>query len=244
MTIRSIVYTEIDRLGNNADLNHVDVSRVTYMANLFNSSKFNGNISNWDVSNVFSMEGMFRYSQFNGDISKWDVSNVKSMDLIFSYSQFNGDISLWNVSSVGSMMQMFKSSKFDGDISQWDVSNVKYMQLMFEDSKFNGDISRWNVRDDCDVSHTLTYSHYATKTNISKLHFMAKARDKSIVMHTDAEAAYAAAMPIVRSMYNDKSPSVLGAMAWEVYRASKYKGATDSYDYAAALDACDETLNA
>ena len=82
-TIKEIVKSEIESLGNNADLNHIDVSQVTDMSYLFEESEFNGDISNWDVSNVTDMEGMFWDSKFNGDISNWDVSSVKSMSYMF-----------------------------------------------------------------------------------------------------------------------------------------------------------------
>ena len=128
-TIREIVKSEIDRLGNLADLNHIDLSRVTTMHNVFTHTKFNGDISEWDVSNVKSMSGMFAFSEFNGDISKWDVSKVEDMKRMFAGSQFNGDISSWNVSNVKDMEQMFVGSQFNGDISRWDVSNVENIAI-------------------------------------------------------------------------------------------------------------------
>ncbi len=74
--IKQIVEEQIELLGNEADLNHLDVSEVTSMWGIFSKSKFNGDISNWDVSNVWTMEFMFSDSPFNGNISKWDVGNV------------------------------------------------------------------------------------------------------------------------------------------------------------------------
>ena len=82
-TIKKIVKSEIERLGKNADLNHIDVSQVTDMSYLFEESEFNGDISKWDVSNVTNMECMFCESYFNGDISNWDVSNVTNMRGMF-----------------------------------------------------------------------------------------------------------------------------------------------------------------
>ena len=94
-TIRKIVKQEIEKYGPNADLNHIDVSRVTNMGGMFKESQFNGDISNWDVSNVTDMSYMFCKSKFNGDISNWDVSNVTDMESMFYDSKFNGDISNW-----------------------------------------------------------------------------------------------------------------------------------------------------
>jgi len=112
-TIEQIVKQEIERLGNNADLNHIDVSEVTDMRQVFFQSHFNGDISQWDVSNVEKMNLMFDGSEFNGDISGWDVSNVKEMPFMFNISKFNGDISSWDVSNVEKMSMMFFASPLE-----------------------------------------------------------------------------------------------------------------------------------
>ena len=143
--IKQIVKEQIELLGNEADLNHLDVSEVTNMSGMFVGSRFNGDISKWNVSNVTDMSQMFAVSKFNGDISNWDVSDVKIMRSMFSRSQFNEDISGWDVSNVTDMYGMFDNSQFNGDISKWDVSNVTDMGSMFSDSQFNGDISKWDV---------------------------------------------------------------------------------------------------
>lgn len=69
-TLKSIVINECNRLGRKANLNHIDVSQVTFMHSLFHNSSFNGDISEWDVSNVTNTSLMFLGSSFNGDISK------------------------------------------------------------------------------------------------------------------------------------------------------------------------------
>ena len=122
--VYEVVPNEIKRLGNDADLNHIDVSNVTVMWAMFEGSKFNGNISNWDVSNVTDMSNIFKQSKFNGDISNWDVSNVTNMASMFNKSKFNGDISKWDVSNVKYMESMFRESNLNRDISKWDVSRV------------------------------------------------------------------------------------------------------------------------
>ena len=93
-TIKEIVKSEIARLGNNADLNHIDVSQVTDMSYLYDESGFDGDISKWDVSNVTNMHGMFWNSKFDGDISNWDVSNVTNMDGMFDDSPLKEDVNL------------------------------------------------------------------------------------------------------------------------------------------------------
>ena len=119
--IYDIVSEELEKLGDRANLNHIDVSQVT------------------------NMEDLFYESNFNGDISKWDVSNVENMNYMFQNSQFNGDISKWNISKVKEMFGMFYNSQFNQDISSWDVGNVKEMRGMFYKSQFNQDISKWNI---------------------------------------------------------------------------------------------------
>ena len=72
-TIKEIVKSEIARLGDNADLNHIDVNQVTDMSYLFDESEFDGDISNWDVSNVTNMDGMFDDSSLeaNNNLPVW-----------------------------------------------------------------------------------------------------------------------------------------------------------------------------
>lgn len=103
-TIKKIVKDELDRLGHDIGLNHIDVSEVTDMNNLFNVNDFdtpskyvdvNPDISNWNVSNVKDMTAMFcKCENFNQDISQWDVRNVKNMSSMFyECKNFNQDLS-------------------------------------------------------------------------------------------------------------------------------------------------------
>ena len=125
--LKKIIKRTVRLLGYDCNLNWIDVSNVTDMSNLFQNSKFNGDISRWDVSNVTNMSRMFMNSLFNGDISKWDVSSVTNMHC------------------------MFHNTGFNNDISSWDVSNVIYMSGMFDNTPFNKDISNWKINPNCKI---------------------------------------------------------------------------------------------
>ena len=86
VNIRELVRNAIKDKGNDADLNHIEISDVTDMSYLFLNSPFNGNIDEWDVSNVINMTGMFMNSKFDGDISKWNVGKVKKHECCFDGS--------------------------------------------------------------------------------------------------------------------------------------------------------------
>ena len=154
--------------GDTIDLNHLDVSRVEDMSDLFydlknhiNFTDYNFNVSRWDVSNVKDMIGMFDSCKyFNCDLSKWDVSNVKDMSFMFAYcEEFNSDLSSWDVSNVNNMKYMFDGcEKFKGDLSRWNVSSVTNMHSMFDGcEKFNGDLSRWDVSNVKDMRSMFLY---------------------------------------------------------------------------------------
>lgn len=140
---------EIHRLGPNANLNHIDTSKITKMTRIFyGDDEFDGDISEWDTSSVVDMSYAFGLSVFNGDISNWNTANVIHMDGTFANSKFKGDISQWNTKNVLYMNGLFCNAEFNGDISQWDFSNVVDANGMFEQnlkrSSFsNIDISRW-----------------------------------------------------------------------------------------------------
>jgi surface protein len=141
--IKDIVKDELDKFGHDGDLNHIDVSRVINMDNLFSCDKndlgskykdLNPDISKWNVSKVKNMSSMFYNCEaFNQDISQWDVSKVKDMSWMFGECKnFNQDISQWDVNNVTYMESMFYNCKnFNQYLSQWDVSKVENMQDMF-----------------------------------------------------------------------------------------------------------------
>lgn len=94
----------IDSDGFGCDLNHIDVSELS------------------DLSDVF-----YYFRDFDGDISGWDpwkCINMRNMFYGSSYTGQNGDISNWDVQNLVYAGRMFYSSKYDGDISKWDLKSL------------------------------------------------------------------------------------------------------------------------
>ena len=150
-----------DKFTDACDLNHIDVSRVTSMKNLFAYSFFTGDISRWNVSNVRDTTGMFRGSLFNGSIADWDVSSALAMDEMFCASHFRGHLARWNTAMVQSMESMFQDSRFDGDLSNWNVGACTNFSAMFSGSRFNHDISMWDMHRAAQVNHMFFDSPFA-----------------------------------------------------------------------------------
>lgn len=122
-TIHQIVKDELDRLGHDADLNHIDVSNVTDMSFVF-------------CARTITRKCLgFEYDDINPDVSKWDVSNVTDMKYMFYYCEkFNCDISGWDVSNVKYMTYMFYRCKnFYQNLYDWNAENVKSYSYIFSD---------------------------------------------------------------------------------------------------------------
>ena len=89
---------------------------------MFGKSPFNGDLSKWDVSNVTSMAYMFDSSAFTGskgDITNWDTSSVTDVSCVFAYTKFNQDVSKWDVSKVkgDDALWAFEGSPLEGKIT-------------------------------------------------------------------------------------------------------------------------------
>ena len=155
--LRILLKKLLEERGKDADLNDIDVSKVTNFYNnnnrigLFeNLDPHNIDISKWDVSNVKYMTAMFKNCiNFNCNLNKWNVSNVEYMQCMFTEcKKFTGQgLENWNVSKVKDMAFMFDSCyHFNCNLNKWNVSNVKSMRSMFCECKnFNANLSKWNV---------------------------------------------------------------------------------------------------
>ena len=149
--LRSLLEQLLDKRGKDADLNDIDVSKITSFGEKITSGKYshggsglfygldphNIKIDRWNVSNVENMNSMFEGCEnFTGQgLENWNVSKVEDMaDMFFNCEKFTGQgLKNWNVSGVNDMACMFSyCENFNCDLSNWDISNVEDMRGMFD----------------------------------------------------------------------------------------------------------------
>lgn len=144
---------QLEIQGPDANLNIIDVSKITDMTSLFSSLELDKNlhvrnidISQWDVSHVKYFGYMFfGQNEFNCDLSKWDVSRAQYMGSMFSgCTSFNSDLSKWDMSKVKDIENMFNGcKKFNCDLSKWDMSSLKTSTCAFMDCDSLKKIPSW-----------------------------------------------------------------------------------------------------
>jgi surface protein len=147
-------------------------SSVIAMDYMFAKGQFNQEINDWDVSSVTNMQNMFETSpNFNQSLSSWDTSSVVNMrGMFYNTGAFNQDISAWNLQSVTNTNEMFRGSTFfnngatgtDTDHPlEWkdgfgNNANLSYM--FYQNTVFNQDISDWNVSNVIDLTSMFQYA--------------------------------------------------------------------------------------
>ena len=135
--------------GPNANLNVIDVSKITDMAFIFNPFAHeikNIDISLWNVKNVTTFGHMFQYCMnFNCDLSKWDTRSASNMYGMFDgCSSFNSDLSKWDVRKLVLANYMFRNcTNFNCDLSKWNTNKLEYMMGMFRGCKSLKKIPSW-----------------------------------------------------------------------------------------------------
>ena len=122
----------------------------TTMLQMFReATAFNRNIGGWDVSKVTNMASMFESTNFNNGssstISNWTAPYCTDFTNMFKLaSSFNQPLTnLLQTSNVSTtMLQMFQNATaFNQNIGEWNVSKVTSMLNMFELTPFNnGDL--------------------------------------------------------------------------------------------------------
>ena len=148
-TIKEIVKEEMRRLGNDADLNHINTSKVTSFESLFDTLDFCGDVSEWDVHNVRVFSNMFfACRKFDCDLSKWETESATNMTWMFGYCEnFQGaGVEKFIVDKVFDFSQMFINCKrLTCKVDSWNPIKMKYADEMFKGCElFDCDLSRWN----------------------------------------------------------------------------------------------------
>ena len=121
------------------DLNNVNTSNVTNMANMFTGCAYmtSLDISNWNTGNVTNMKGMFlQCNRLNSlDLSHFNTTNVTNMAYMFDNCKSLKSLNVmgWDTGNVTEMYNMFNccSSLKKLDLMGWDTGNVTMMYCMF-----------------------------------------------------------------------------------------------------------------
>lgn len=74
--LRECIKTAQEEQGPNCDLNHLDISKVTDLSNLFADCTGQPDVSRWDVRQVNNMSNMFVRADYCGDLSAWQPEQL------------------------------------------------------------------------------------------------------------------------------------------------------------------------
>lgn len=175
--LKNIVKQEIEKLGENCDLNHIDVSQIEYFSFTFRLTKFNGDISKWNMSNAKELRSVFCGAiNFNCDLGNWDLSKCTCLNHAFAAApKFEGKgLEKWDVSNVIDFNHAFSSCRsFNRDISNWQINqNVSDMSSMFERCEiFCQDLSSWQIPKYCYTEDMFKNCPIARKQKLKPKHY-------------------------------------------------------------------------
>ena len=88
--LKLLIQEHMDAYGNECDLNHINVSGVNNISDLFFGSSFNGDISQWDVSNVEQISHIFQDSGFEGCLREWNLH--PQVEVVRPFSKFHDSV--------------------------------------------------------------------------------------------------------------------------------------------------------
>ena len=86
-------------------------------------------IGEWDVSKITNMSGLFQSTSFNEDISNWDTGNVTDMSKMFDdATAFNQNLSTWKIRHGSNLTNMFASSNvnYKSTPDLYDLQDFSY----------------------------------------------------------------------------------------------------------------------
>lgn len=168
-TLKKIIVGEVEHLGIDADLNHIDVSKCTSLRMTFSdvflyNNHFFGDVSKWNTENVRDFYYTFAYcDKFNGYLGEWDMSNAVSLDnMFYKCDSFEGNgLDQWDVHKVERAKSTFSNCyKFNGDLSKWNISSLKEASYMFYHClEFNCDLSKWDTTNLIHCDHMFIDCH-------------------------------------------------------------------------------------
>lgn len=143
MLTECLVCSKVLKNSQNLDLSSFDTSKVTNMAEMFQSmeSLTSLNLSNFNTSNVTDMNNMFRdnFALKTLNLSSFDTSNVTNMAEMFRHSGAIHplDVSTFDTRKVTNMTNMFYSTLMSPENSTLDISNFDTRSLVSAAGIFN-----------------------------------------------------------------------------------------------------------